>query len=160
MADWTKKIMKTVGSDLAADEQLEDGMFLNPAGTTSGMVGRQAGGLIGAAVAGKMQKNKAAASTLVSDTGIAETWPKHPVVVGLTGRRMLMWSHSQMRGKPKELIGEIPLEQIAGIDIEKKKATFDATLRFTDGSGILLEAPKIANKPERFAETFSRLTGR
>ena len=135
-------------------------MFLNPAGTTAGIMGRQTGGLIGAAVAGRMQENKAAASTLVSDSGLAETWPSQPVVVGLTARRMLLWSHSQMRGKPKELIGEIPLGQIAGIDIEKKKATFDATLRFTDGSGILLEAPKVTNKPERFAATFSRLTGR
>ena len=160
MADWTKKIMKSVGGDLAADEQLEDGVFLNPAGTTSGMIGRQAGGLIGAAVASKMQKNKAEASTLATDTGIAAEWPEKPVVVGLTGRRLLLWSHSQMSGKPKELIGEIDLDRVAGIDVEKKKATFDTTIRFTDGSGIQLEAPKIANKPERFAQSFSRVTGR
>ena len=83
-----------------------------------------------------------------------------PVVVGLTARRMLLWSHSQMSGKPKELIAEIPLERVASFSVEKKKATFDTTITFTDGSGILLEAPKIANKPERFAASFSRLTGR
>jgi hypothetical protein len=160
MADWTKKITKAVGGDLAADEHLEDGVFLNPSGTTSGMMGRQAGGLIGAAVAAKMQKNKTATSTLVTDAGLAADWLSKPVVVGLTGRRMLLWSHSQMSGKPKELIGEIPLENVASFSVEKKKATFDTTITFTDGSGILLEAPKIANKPERFAASFSRVTGR
>jgi len=160
MADWTKKIMKAVGGDLAADEQLEDGMFVNPAGTTAGMLGVQAGGVIGAAIATKAQMGKDATSTIVSNAGRATGWPAKPVVVGLTSRRMILWSHGQMSGKPKEFIGDIPLSEIAGIDVDKHRATFSVTVRFTDGGGVELEAPKIANKPERFAATFTRLTGR
>ncbi len=160
MADWTKKITKAVGGDIAADEQLEDGLFLNPSGTTTGLMARQMGGLVGAAIAGKVQKNRSEASELVTDSGLAAEWPEHPVVVGLTGRRMILWSHSQMSGKPKEKVGEIPLEQVARFDVEKNKATYAATIHFSDGTAKVLEAPKIQNKPERFAASFARLTGR
>ena len=160
MADWTKKIMKAVGSDLAADEQLEDGMFVNPGGTTGRMMGRELGGLAGAVIANKMQAKREETAEHPSDTGTAASWPRQALVLGLTGKRMIMWSHSQMSGKPKEFVGEVPLEQIAGIDVEKNKATFAVSFLFTDGSGIVAEAPKVANKPERFAETFHRITGR
>jgi hypothetical protein len=44
--------------------------------------------------------------------------------------------------------------------LERKKATFEVTNSFTGGSGIMLEALEIADEPERFVQTFTRLTGR
>jgi len=50
MVDWKKKIIKTVGDDLQADEQLEAGVFVQPAGALGRSLGSQLGG-IGALVA-------------------------------------------------------------------------------------------------------------
>lgn len=159
MVDWVKKIRKSVGADIAADEQVEAGMFVQPAGTTNGMMSRQLGGIVGAAIANTLSSVKGESQELSRDTGLAADVEAQPLVLGLTSRRLLMWSHSTMSGKPKELKTAIPLDRVAAVEMEKNKMSTAVVIAFDDGSGLTVEAPKM-QKPDEFLQAFRRLTGR
>ncbi len=159
MVDWAKKIARSVGQDIQADEQVEAGLFVQPSGLTAGMMGSQLGGLVGALMVDKLGGEKLDAEHIVTDEGIAATIPKRqPLVLGLTGRRLLVWGHGKMSGKPKGLLVEMPLDQVAGIQMEKQKLTHATAVVFGDGTGVFFEAPRIG-KPDDFLETFNRLKG-
>jgi hypothetical protein len=153
MVNWPKKIMKSVGDDLNPDEQLEAALFLQPAGMTKKLaVGGAIGGAIGAAVAGAMTKEgdgPAAGS-------IADGFPNPPVVLGLTSNRLLVWKHSQLSGKPKELLGTIETASLSGVTVEKGRLARPVTISFADGSALRAEAPK-GTDPEGFKDAVTRL---
>jgi hypothetical protein len=159
VVDWAKKIRKAVGDDLDADEQVEAGLFVQPAGTTSGMMGSQLGGLVGAVIADELGSARGDGIELSRDTGLAADVPSERLVLGLSGRRMLIWGHSTMSGKPKGLKTAIPLNRVQGIAMEKGKLTHRVVFAFDDGSGFAVEAPKVG-KPDDFLAAFDRLTGR
>lgn len=156
MADWMQKIVKNVGTDLAADEQLEDGMLVNPAGMLGAMMGKELGGLAGAAIAAKL---KDGAVGTVDRAGMAATLPKEPLVLGLSHRRLLVWGHSKLTGKPKGLVRTFDLDEVDNLSLTPQKATVGVTIGFSDGSTATFEAPKLMNDPDRFATTFGRLKG-
>lgn len=156
MADWMQKISKNVGTDLAADEKLEGGMLVNPAGMLGAMMGKELGGLAGAAIAAKLKSDEGVATAAA---GLASTLPKEPLVLGLSHRRMFVWGHSKLTGKPKGLIRTFDLDEVAGIALTPQKATVGVAVDFADGSAITFEAPKLMNDPDRFAGTFGRLKG-
>ena len=156
--DWAKKITKAVGGDLAADEQVEAGLFLQPGGTTGRMMGASLGGVVGAAVAGAAQRKREDSATAVLDEGLAAGFPKERIVLGLTSRQMYVWGHSSLSGKPKGLKMTMPLGDVARVDVDKGKLSSSVTIHFTDGSGAVFEAPKLTD-PEGFAAALSRLKG-
>ena len=159
VVDWAKKITKVVGGDIQADEQVEAGVFVQPSGMTAGMMGQQLGGIVGSLVANKMSGNKQDARELVTDEGIAATFPKgKPLVLGITGRRFLAWGHSKLSGKPKGLQTEMPLGRVAAIEMKPGKLAHSMVLVFDDGTGVFFEAAKVG-KPDHFKETFERLRG-
>jgi hypothetical protein len=95
----------------------------------------------------------------VADQGFAAQIPSNQaLVLGLTFRRLLVWGHSRMSGKPKGLKTEVPLSRVAVIEAEKQKLAHIMAIIFDDGSGTVVEAPKLG-KPEVFLATFHRLKG-
>jgi hypothetical protein len=149
MADWTKKISKVAGDDLEPGETVIEGVFLQPSGTTGASVARGVGGLVGSAIASKLKSDTSEA--LVSDRGIAATMPAAATVLGLTDRRVLVYGHATLSGKPKELKLSIPRADLASVEVEKQKATYRFVLHFADGSASAYEAPRMSNDPEAFA---------
>ncbi len=70
MVDWKKKIEKSVGGDLQADEQLEAGLFVQPAGAIGRSLGVQLGGIGGLVAVTRSQEKKRDAMDIVTDSGI------------------------------------------------------------------------------------------
>lgn len=158
MVDWKKKIEKNCAGDLQVDEQLEAGLFVQPAGGTARVVGMQLGGVVGVAAVARSQKKKQAAAEIHTDTGIGAQLGGNRHVLGLTAKRLLVWGHSQLSGKPKELELAIPLDDLVSISHEKGKLTTKMIFEFSDGSGAIVEAPKLTD-PDTFIEAYRRLAG-
>lgn len=145
MAGWDKKIRKSVGGDLIADEELRAGVFVQPFGTTGNLMAKELGGLVGRALAGsKGRKDQ-------SETGMASTLPDGRLVLGLTDHRLVVWGHSSLTGKPKGFKTSFPVADLAAVEIEKLRTVCAFVLHFADGSSKLFEAPRMANDPEGFA---------
>lgn len=90
-----------------------------------------------------MAKRRRAENAVGDANGLASTFPGRNVVLGLTDTRLVVFSHSTLSGKPKELLVEYPLEDLAAIDMHAAKALHKKTrLFFVDGSAVDLEAPK------------------
>ena len=152
MANWVKKINKAVGSDIAAGETLLEGVILQPSGMMGGLMAKSLGGLVGSAVRAAVRTDDSGA--LVTDAGIAAGFPNDTLILGLTDRRVLGWSHSSMTGKPKELKVAIPRSDLADLQVEKKTATYTVVLVFSDGTAKVYEAPRVNNTTDQFVAAF------
>jgi hypothetical protein len=150
MATWTKKISKAAEEHLQPGEAVVAGVFLQPPGTMGQAVGRGVGGLIGKAVVAKLQGSRDD-GRLVTDSGIAATFPKEPTVIGVTGQRLLVFGYGAIGGKPKGLRRTLPVSDLVSVTLEKQKATSSFVLHFNDGTSAIFEAPRMANDPEAFA---------
>ena len=153
MASWEQKIMKSVGGDLQAGEQLLAGLIAQPAGMMRGMMSRQLGGLIGAAIAARMGNGDEA---LVSDRGIAAQFTDGPLVLGVTDQRLIAWTWAKLTGKPKDLHGSIPRDQVVDVQTDKKTSTHALVILFSDGTGRLYEVPKIGTDVDAFVAALAR----
>lgn len=152
MANWVKKINKSVGSDLGPTESLTGAMLLQPSGMTGGLMARSIGGMVGAAVASTLRSDPS--GHLVTDQGIAARFPNDTLVLGLTDQRVLGWSMSAMTGKPKELKVAIPRADLVEVEAEKKSATYTVVLVFSDGTAKPYEAPRVNNTTAEFIAAF------
>ncbi len=148
---WEKKITKSVGGDLGG-EALVAGMLVHQSGFTANLAAKAAGGLVGAAIAAKLRSG----TPVDGSTGVAATVPKESLVLGLTDTRVLVWSWAKLTGKPKQLLASFPVSEVAGMHTESKKASIEVVWVFGDGSGVTLEAPKLANDAEGFAAELNR----
>ena len=155
MVDWAKKIHKHSGSELYAGEQVEAGTFVQPTGTLGRQVGFGVGGVVGAVAAEKLAKK---GDDVGAGGGIADSFPASRSVLGVSTQRLMVFAHGSVSGRSKEMVAHVPLRDVAGIAIEKKKMSFGLTIGFSDGSAIEYEAVKMA-KPVEFVETFNRLRG-
>ena len=81
------------------------------------------------------------------------------MALGLTKSRIILWSRSQMSGKPKEVIGEIPLSEIVGATFEKGKLGDLIQLQFADSNSLQLESIKV-NKGEDFIDELKKAIAR
>ncbi len=158
MVDWKKKIVKSVGGDLQADEQLEAGLFVQPAGAIGRSLGVQLGGIGGLVAVTRSQEKKRDAMDIVTDSGIGVQLGDKRHVVGLTSKRVLIWGHSSLSGKPKGLDLAIPVDDLVSISHEKGKIVTKMVFEFSDGSGALMEASNIGN-PDDFIAAYQRLSG-
>ena len=157
MVDWKKKITKSVGGDLQADEQLEAGTFVQPSGAMGRSLGSQLGGIAGLVAVTRNQEKKRDAMEIKTDTGIGAQLGDKRHVVGLTSKRFLIWGHSSLSGKPKGLDLAVPLDDLVSISHEKGKIVTKMVFEFSDGSGAIVEASNIG-KPEDFIEAYQRLS--
>jgi len=158
MIDWKKKITKAVGTDLQADEQLEAGLLVQPAGTMGRTLGTQLGGIAGLVAVTRTQGKRRDAEGIVTDSGVGAELGGKRHVLGLTSKRFLVWGHSQLSGKPKGLELAIPLDDLVSISHDKGKLATKLVFEFSDGSGAIMEGPKLG-KPEEFIDAYRRLTG-
>ncbi len=157
MVDWAKKITKSCAGDIAADEQIEAGTFVQPAGAMGRQLGSQLGGIAGLVAVTRNQEKKRDAMEIKTDEGLGMQLGSGRRVIGLTSRRFLMWGHSQLSGKPKGLEAEIPLDDLVSISHDKGKLVTKMVFEFADGSGAIMDAANIG-KPETFIEAYERLS--
>ena len=156
MVDWAKKITKACSGDIQADEQIEAGVFVQPAGAMGRGLGSQLGGIAGLIAVTRDQEKKRDAMDIKTDEGVGLVLGSGRRVIGLTSRRFLIWGHSQLTGKPKGLETAIPLDDLVSISHAKGKLTTKMVFEFSDGSGAIVEAAKIGN-PDSFIEAYERL---
>lgn len=96
------------------------------------------GGAVGAVVADRQAKK---AQSKQDEGSTAAEWPAVKCAVGLTDRRLLIYDYT-FSGKPKDLIGQFPLDQIASLDIDKG-LTNKVRFNFSDGSAAQVECAKL-----------------
>jgi hypothetical protein len=136
VGNYTDKLQKKAGEVLRGDERLLGAVRVQPRGATTG---RAVGGLIGGAVAGR-QAAKAQANA--AEGSLARRWPQGQVALGLTDQRLLAFNYTAL-GKPKDLVAEFPLDQVASVQMDKKKVANALEFGFADGSGIVVECGKL-----------------
>lgn len=79
---------------------------------------------------------------------------KHSGVLALTDRRLLYFKKRFAIGRPKTIVGDWPLEQVAAIAYDGEDNTL--TITFSDGSSAGLHSP--SNQwPDKLVEGFARL---
>jgi hypothetical protein len=106
------------------------------------------GGAVGSVVADRQAKKGHAEK---AEGSMAEGWPMVRSAVALTNQRLLIFNYTFM-GKPNELVGEFPLDQVASLTVDKgvvNKVRFG----FTDGSAVQIECAKL-EKVGDFASAF------
>lgn len=149
MGGYADKLQQRAAGVLRPGEQVIAAVRTQPRGST---MGTAVGGLIGQAVAHR----QAAKARAEAGAGMAQSWPAGNSAVGLTGQRLVVFNYTAL-GKPKDLIGEFPLEQLASVELEKKKVTANALrFQFTDGSTAEVECAKM-EKTGDFVEAFQRV---
>ncbi|MCP3992248.1 MAG: hypothetical protein GY724_24475 [Actinomycetia bacterium] len=143
MPNWAKNINKKCGDQIGG-ETATAGAFLHPAGTVAKTAALGAlGGIAGVTVGEKLAKRRRAENEGEEESGLASSFPSQNVVLGLTETRLVVFSHSTLSGKPKELLAEYRLHDVAAIDMHQKKALHKKTrIFFADGSAVDLDAPK------------------
>lgn len=148
MGGYADKLQAKAGDVMQPGERVLAAIRTMPRGTTMGM---GIGGLVGAAVAGHQAKKGAAEQ---SEGSAAAAWPAVRSAVGLTDRRLLIYNFTAM-GKPKDLIGEFPLDQLASLDVDKGM-TNKVRFAFNDGSAAQVECAKL-EKVGDFVSVFEDL---
>lgn len=135
MGGYADKLQGKAGEIMEPGERMLAAIRTMPRGTT---MGAGIGGVVGAAVAGKQAKKAQAQQT---EGSVAAEWPAVRSAVGLTDRRLLIFDYTMM-GKPKDLIGQFPLDQVASLDLEKG-VTNRVRFNFHDGSAAQVECAKL-----------------
>jgi len=79
----------------------------------------------------------------------------------LTGRRILLFTRTVISSRPSGLGREIPLEDVASMEVGAAKliAPHPLTITLKDGSVLELEAARI-EKPDKFVAAYRKATGR
>ncbi len=90
----------------------------------------------------------------------------NPVAVGLTDRRLMVWKRGGFTGRPKEIIGRIPLDRITAIEEESSspelasRATSRAMrVRLSAGGSIDFDVPPGCGRHD-VVQAFERLRRR
>ena len=140
-----KTLVKLLDGNLESDENVEMGIRVNLKGTALG-VGLSAlagvGGVV--AVAGTvLGANKSKESDdQAASSGIEFA---RQMALVLTNKRMIFFNRSSLSGKPKEIIGILPYDQIKGVEYSKGSLMNKLILNFDEDRNLELEAVKIDN---------------
>jgi hypothetical protein len=135
MGGYADKVQAKAGEILEPGERVVAAIRTMPRGTTLGM---GIGGAVGAVVAERQAKKGRAEQT---EGSAAAGWPSVRSAVGLTDRRLLIYDYTLM-GKPKNLVGQFPLDQIASVEVDKG-VTNKVRFAFNDGSASQVECAKL-----------------
>ncbi len=123
---------------------------------TEGLAGAILGGAIGAA-AGMAVSALFARFLMKRTIGVKGS----NLSAVITGQRILMFTRTLMISRPSGLGREIPLKDVASIEVGAAKliAPHPLTITLNDGSVLELEVARI-EKPDRFVAAFRKATGR
>lgn len=148
MGGYANKLQARAGDVLEGGEQVLAAIRTMPRGTTMGM---GIGGAVGAVVAQRQAKKGQAEQAEGSN---AAEWPPVRCAVGVTDKRLLIYDYTMM-GKPKDLIGQFSLDQIASVDVDKG-VTNKVRFAFADGSAAQVECAKL-EKVGDFVSSFQKV---
>ena len=140
MAKIIKTLSKLAQEHLSAEEEITAGLRVNLKGTALGVgltVG--IGGVLGSLAGSKPLKE---GRDQASEAGIPFT---QQMALGLTNERILLWSRSQLSGKPKDLLGEIPVSDIVDVLFEKGALGDRIAFTFSEEKVLELESVKVDN---------------
>jgi len=148
MASYTKKLAPVANPHLQQGEVLLAAVRGMSKGATKGIVGGTAGmvagGALGAILGGRAgNDDRAAGEAQARDAGLGDLPPQ--LALGLTDRRLLVFSRSAVSGKAKDLVGEIPRDRIAEIEGKDlgKLSPNRLTVHLTDGTAVDFEVVRI-----------------
>ena len=135
MGAYVDKLQGKAAEIMEPGERLLAAIRTMPRGTTMGI---GIGGAVGAVVADRQAKKAKAKQT---EGSAAASWPAVRSAVGLTDRRLLIFDYT-FTGKPKELVGQFSLDQVASLEVEKG-LTNKVSFNFEDGSAAKVECAKL-----------------
>jgi hypothetical protein len=135
VSGYADKLQGKAAEVMEPGERLLGAIRTMPRGTTMGV---GIGGAVGAVVADRQAKK---AHAQQDEGSTAANWPPVRSAVGLTDRRLLIFNYTAM-GKPKDLVGQFPLDQVASLDVDKG-LTNKVRFNFTDGSAAQVECAKL-----------------
>ena len=160
MIDFTKKIHKHCAEDLEPGETVAASTFGQPPGAIRRQVAFGAiGGAVGAVAGEALANKRIEKSEQNAGEGIVLEIPAGKAVLALSDRRLMVFGHSALSGRPKGLNASIPLEQVASIEVDQGKLAGKMLITFVDDSSVDFDIVKTAD-PAGFAATFTELTGR
>ena len=152
MVDFTKKVHKHAMDTLEPGEQLLHSSVITPRGAVSRQaVAGGVGGLVGIGIAAAIDKKKNKGATEAPQGSWADQFPKQKVYLSITDRRLVVHKFGEGLGRPKELLGWIPRDAVAGFQGTKGRIAHACTLAFSDGSTYDIDVMK-GGKPEVFAQ--------
>lgn len=151
MTKITKTLVKLTTGYLQSDEELLVGLRVNLKGTALG-VGLSAGtaGFAGLALG---SKDMSEGQDQAKDSGIPFS---QQMAFGLTNQRIIVWARSALSGKPKKIIGQIPLSEINDATFEPGMLGDKLSLELPQGKIFELESIKI-DKGEGFTNQLKAL---
>jgi hypothetical protein len=147
MGSYADKVRPKASEVMDPSEQLLGAIRTMPRGST---MATGIGGAVGSVVADRQAK-KAHAGKAEGST--ADGWPMVRSAVALTSRRLLIFDYTFM-GKPNNLVGEFPLDQVASLTIDKGVVN-RLSFGFNDGSAIQIECAKL-EKVGDFSSSFEQ----
>ncbi|MEX1207580.1 MAG: hypothetical protein WEE36_03105 [Acidimicrobiia bacterium] len=145
---YTKKLAAVAEAVLQPDEALLAGVRGMSKGSTKHIVGGAAGGVAGGAIGavvgqrvGKAEREEGADQ--LAGAGLPTLPPQ--LALGLTHKRLLIFSRSTVSGKAKDLVAEIPRDRIARIEGEDKGklAPNRLTVHLKDGASVDFEIVRL-----------------
>jgi hypothetical protein len=151
MGGYADKLQKAAAGSLQPGETVIAAIRAQPRGASTGMA---VGGAVGAAIASHGAKK---AHTENPENSLAKSWPTGRFAVGLTPKRLITFNYTAM-GKPKEMTSEFPLEQIATVQLDKRKISNGVIFGFSDGSSAEVECAKL-EKVGDFVSAFEGVKG-
>jgi hypothetical protein len=146
------KTLEKLADGLVDGETVISGLRVNLKGTALGVGFAAMGGVLPALAGGKAMKpgqDQAEASGIPFSQQMA---------LGLTTRRIIIWSRSALSGKPKEIIGEIGLTEVSDATFAKGKLGDLISLIFAGGKKLELESVKV-DKGEEFVAALKKSLG-
>lgn len=148
MVDFAKKVQKKGAEMLLPGETVLAAAPMQPVGSFGKQVSMGAiGGLAGAAIGSRMGKKEDGS---VGAGASAESFPGGNLILAVTDQRVIAFEQSSMGGNPKAIGGEWQRDQVSELSLVKKKLTYLAEIRFTDGSVASGEMVRAA-KPDKVA---------
>ena len=146
----TKKIEKArekLGLD--EGEQVLAGCTTNPSGTIKGMMAREMGGAIAAAIAGRSD----AGDVTSFEGSMASAFPSGQRFLVLTDRRLFTTGVSTWTGSPKSIDATWNRSDVVALTVDKGRMASPLQIVFADGSGVEVEGAAGTN-PMGVAEAF------
>ena len=144
MAKIVNTLNKLLDGQLESDETLVSAVRVNLKGTAFG-VGLSALGGVGHLAGSKIMKE---GQEQAKDSGIEFA---QQMALGLTNKRIIVFKRSTFSGKPKNVLGSIPISQVKGVDFEPGTLGDKITLKFDQDKVLELESVKV-DKGQGFAD--------
>jgi hypothetical protein len=145
LPDFKIELERHAASVLAPEEQLLAAIRAMPIGLFGGSLGIFTGAAVGAIV------QSVAISRSVKKAMLSWFPLAGRMVIGITERRILVWSRGGTMGGITRFVGEVPLGRLLGVTAEPVPGRSKLTFLLRDAQAVVVEADR-RDEPERFAQ--------